>query len=110
MAADIVTELVSDEPDLHLDRIPTLDELLTALDQTPRAVVLLGNGRSELTAQGETLLRDRPHAKVLAIADGGRDTFTLELRPHAIRYGEVSATKLVDIIRDAAHDGAEAGT
>jgi hypothetical protein len=106
----IVADIVAREPDLEIDEMPTLPELFAALDTTPRAVVLLGNGAADLAAHGERLFRERPRAKVLAVADGGRDTFTLELEPHTVRFGQVSPAGLVEIIRETARANAESGT
>ena len=57
-----------------------------------------------------TLLRERPHVRVLAIGENGRDTVLYELRPQKVRLGAVSPENLLEAIRAAVRADAQTVT
>ena len=71
-------------------------------------VAMAASRRIDITIIGEddldtvsALLGARPHMDVFAVVPTGGETMLYEMRPCRVRLGEVSATSLVQAIREA---------
>jgi AmiR/NasT family two-component response regulator len=103
MLFDIVTEVVTSEPDLAIvGTVHSVDEAGPAARRA-RADVVVIQQASDREDLGEAVLASaRRPVKVITLTDNGRQAFLCELRPHRVALGEMSAGGLVAAIRAAA--------
>jgi hypothetical protein len=101
MLREIVDEALS-----HAD-VRMVDErsdggLVEAVDRSGARLVIIS---SERLAPADVcrLLEDRPHVKVFAIADDGRDGCLYELRPNLVLVGELSPETLAQTVLGDRH-------
>lgn len=104
MLHDIVTDIVSSQPDMLVAGPPaSRDDLARAVRHSSADVVIAGQrGATEPNGYGELLVAF-PRLKVLSIAGDGRRTSLHEMRPCTVPLGEVSVDELVEAIRAAVH-------
>jgi DNA-binding NarL/FixJ family response regulator len=100
---DIISDVVAQERDMEVVRVlETRDALLTAVQESPADVVILGLADTALPEVCDELVGAHPQMKVLAVAGDGRGVFLHELRPQTLSLGEVSPQGLIDAVRAAA--------
>lgn len=100
MLGDIVTSIVSGQPDMEVvGDLPYPAELHAVVRDTRADVVMLGLREPELPDGCVGLLETFPWVRVLGVAADGRSAFLYELRPQRQSLGEVSPHELVHVIR-----------
>jgi hypothetical protein len=98
MLREVVRETIASEPDVVVvGELPPDAPLADSAASTSAAVVVLAAGHPETGT--------RP--PLVAVADGGGESFLLELRPKRTGLGELSPQELVRAIRNAAARAAE---
>jgi hypothetical protein len=97
MLREIVDEALSRRDVRLVDESSDGDGLVAAVDRSGARFVIVS---SESVGPPEVcrLLDERPHVKVFAIADGGRDGCLYELRPNLVLVGELSPASLVQTV------------
>lgn len=97
MLREIVDDALSRSDVRMVDETSDDDNLVDAIDRSGADVVIVS---SESIGPAEVcrLLEQRPHVKVFAIADGGRDGCLYELRPNLVLVGELSPTLLAQTV------------
>ena len=104
MLMDIISEVVTSEPDLVIvDKITEGANLGPAARRVRADVVIVQQASTSDRAEQAEFLSVRGLFKVIALADDARQGFLYELRPHCTPLGELSAGGLVAAIRAAAH-------
>jgi chemotaxis response regulator CheB len=100
MLRSIIRDIVSDEPDMEVvGELAGQARLLAAVEKTDASFVIIGHdGQDAPDTLGE-LFAYRPSARVLAVAREGRTGILYELRPQRIPIGELSASRLLAVIR-----------
>jgi len=106
MLREIVDDTLSGSGDVELvDETISGDGLAGAVDRTGAAFLIVS--AEKIGPAGVCrLLEERPHVKVFAIADGGRDGCLYELRPNLVLVGDLSPQSLVRTVLDGAGRGA----
>lgn len=103
MLVDIISEIVRAEPDLMLVDAVSASSDLGALVRRTRTDVVITQQASSLQEVDHTPLLFAGHPlKIVAITDDGRHGLLYELRPHCVPLGDLSADRLVAVIRTAA--------
>jgi DNA-binding NarL/FixJ family response regulator len=108
--ADIIRKILSQAPDMDvLGPGARTDALPGAADIGEADVLILGSvvARHGGDEEIEALLESRPRIKILALEEDGRNAVLHELRPRAVSLGDLSASRLIEAIRDAvlSHSG-----
>jgi hypothetical protein len=98
MLRDIVMDALSGAEGVDLVGEVGAGGAREALWATGADFVVTGRDEARLATD---LLAARPSLKVLAVIDDGRDAALYELRPHKVSLGELSAERLVAIVRAA---------
>jgi DNA-binding NarL/FixJ family response regulator len=105
MLRDIVTDAVSNEPDVEvLGGLGPGESLEATLERVQPDVLIIGRRPPDLTVAEEVWLK-WPRVKVLMIAGGGRSAVLYLLRPAEIALGDVSPEGLAAAIRGSCTDG-----
>ena len=96
MLREIVDDALS-HSDVRLVDEQSDGSLIDAVDRSGAKFVIVS---SESVGPVEVcrLLEERPHVKVFAIADGGRDGCLYELRPNLVLVGELSPESVVQTV------------
>jgi hypothetical protein len=103
--------IVGEEPDLQIvsefmEARPDLADLMAADPD----FVILGLGGGGEPADPDlipALLSWRRRLRVLGVTADGRDGFVYEMWPHRVPVGELSARRIVDLIRAGSTDTAQ---
>ncbi len=99
MLRDIVTDAVTNEPDVEVSGcLGPQESLQEGLERVHADVVIVGRRRPDLTV-AEEVWSKWPRVKVLMIAEGGRSAVLYVLRPDEIVLGDVSPEALAAAIR-----------
>jgi hypothetical protein len=100
MLADILSHLVTSEPDMVVAGWLEAEENLLAAVRRARATVLLvGQEADDEREKYAPLFFRRPRLKVVVVAGDGRTGALYELRPERVPLGEMSAASLRNAIR-----------
>jgi DNA-binding NarL/FixJ family response regulator len=102
MLLDIISEIVSSEPDLTVVEKIGEGSDVGAAARRVRADVVVVQQSSDEPQTAEAALLSEQQFRVIALADDGHRGFLYELRPHRVPLGEISAGGLVAAIRAAA--------
>jgi hypothetical protein len=96
MLREIVDEALS-HSDVRLVDEQSDGSLVAAVDRSgARFVIVSSEAVSTIEVCG--LLEERPHVKVFAIADGGRDGCLYELRPNLVLVRELSPASVLQTV------------
>lgn len=98
MLRDIVVDALSKADDVDVVGEVDGDRAREVVQTTSVDFVITGRDDARLAAE---LLESRPCVKVLAMIDDGRESALYELRPERVALGELSAQRLVAIVREA---------
>jgi hypothetical protein len=103
LLGELVSEFVDAQPDMEVVGRRRVDERLAeAVKRTAAAVAVFGAIEGELAEVARGVLEECPGLRLVALEHRGRDTVVLQLRPHWVRYGQLSPDGLVEAIRAAA--------
>jgi DNA-binding NarL/FixJ family response regulator len=104
MLQSIIRGIVADQPDMEVvGELSERAELEAMVEQTSAAFVIMGRDSPDATEGFRTLLTRQPPVRILAITGEGKAASLYELRPQRIPIGELSASRLVSVIRGAGH-------
>jgi hypothetical protein len=100
---ELIRESLDGEEDLAFAGVyASADDLGPALERLRgERYVLIGGTNGPDTGKLRELLGRHPQAKLLALAQDGRETFLYELRPHRQPLGSLSPETLVAAVRAA---------
>jgi chemotaxis response regulator CheB len=96
---DVLHQVIASEPDMAVVGRVGRRDLDTAIRRTRADVLLVGQKSGVEQHVYVRLLMQRPHLRIVAIADNGRNGSRYELRPRRIRLHEMSAHALRSAIR-----------
>jgi hypothetical protein len=102
---DIVADVICRQPDMEI-----VDAALLAVPPLARNepdVAVVGTVEPENAGEPIDLLLRWPRSRVVAVSISGRHAVMYALRPHRIQLGEMSPTRLAEVIRFAFDDRAE---
>ena len=106
MLRDIIAETIAMEPDMEVvAEVPDASSLMSSFERTEVGVVVVGRDDPSLASM---LLAQHPQLKILAVANHGRESSLYEMRPQREPLGEISPQRLVEEIRKAAREQADA--
>ncbi len=104
MLLDIMTNIVASQDDMDVvANVAHNADLARAADRSDAEVVILARNE-DVASENEydELLYDRSRLKVIEIAGFGRRGSLYELRPRRVPLGEMSPSRLLDVIRSSA--------
>jgi hypothetical protein len=102
---DIVRTTLESESDLELVSAETLQTRASLSDAIGDADVVILSADTPAPDHYESVLREHPALRLVAISNRGRHAFLYELRPHRQPLGELSPATLLQAIRTQAAPG-----
>ncbi len=99
LLGEIVTAVLAKEPNINvIGEAESVGELVELCVRAQPDLVVFGSVNADVEEIGRRVLQQSPRAKVVALAENGRNTFVFELRPHKVEIGELSAEELAQVV------------
>ena len=100
MLRAIIDDIVAEQSDMRVvGELTGQDDVRVAVERTGASFLIVGYDGAQLPDPIHDLFSGHPSIRVLAVTDQGREATLYELRPQRIPIGELSASRLVAVLR-----------